>query len=314
MLRFKMKPVIIRSRLILETASEMASSAQWPYRQARVSLREQGDRAWPVTLFASDNPAAIWDVARGEAQIAIINPSAPLTLAARGSGPFKEPIPVRAISVIPSYDQLAFAVSKQTGLTSLEEVGQRRYPLRISMRGEPDHSTHFFLREVLAAVGWSLDDLRSWGGRIQLDPFPPNVEAVARGEIDAIFDEAIDVWTDAALEQGMRFLSLSETMLRHMEGLGFRRGIISKADYPGLNQDVSTLDFSGWPIYTLASVPDEVITAFCTALEARRDHLPWHGEGPLPLEVMCKDTPETALGIPLHPAAERFWRERGYLP
>jgi len=29
---------------------------------------------------------------------------------------------------------------------------------------------------------------------------------------------------------------------------------------------------------------------------------------------MCRDTADGPLVIPLHPAAEKFWRERGYLP
>jgi TRAP-type uncharacterized transport system substrate-binding protein len=29
---------------------------------------------------------------------------------------------------------------------------------------------------------------------------------------------------------------------------------------------------------------------------------------------MVRDTPEGHLEVPLHPAAERFWRDRGYLP
>jgi TRAP-type uncharacterized transport system substrate-binding protein len=32
-----------------------------------------------------------------------------------------------------------------------------------------------------------------------------------------------------------------------------------------------------------------------------------------PLEQMVRDTPEGHLEVPLHAAAERFWRERGYL-
>jgi hypothetical protein len=59
--------------------------------------------------------------------------------------------------------------------------------------------------------------------------------------------------------------------------------------------------------------PDDLVTAICAALEARRDRIPWQGEGPLPLERMCYDTPEGPLDVPLHPAAERFWRDRGYL-
>ena len=38
------------------------------------------------------------------------------------------------------------------------------------------------------------------------------------------------------------------------------------------------------------------------------------GDGPLPLADMCRDSPQTPLDVPFHPAAERFWRERGYLP
>jgi TRAP-type uncharacterized transport system substrate-binding protein len=28
---------------------------------------------------------------------------------------------------------------------------------------------------------------------------------------------------------------------------------------------------------------------------------------------MCRDTPEGPLDVPLHPGAERYWREAGYL-
>ena len=44
---------------------------------------------------------------------------------------------------------------------------------------------------------------------------------------------------------------------------------------------------------------------------AHRRHAPY--TKPLPVEKMCRDSPETPLDVPLHPAAERFWRERGYL-
>ncbi len=37
------------------------------------------------------------------------------------------------------------------------------------------------------------------------------------------------------------------------------------------------------------------------------------GEGPLPTDRMCRDTPEGSLGIALHPGAEACWQESGYL-
>jgi TRAP-type uncharacterized transport system substrate-binding protein len=111
----------------------------------------------------------------------------------------------------------------------------------------------------------------------------------------------------------MRLLPFDEPMLQRLEKLGYPRAAIPSAKFQGLEADVPTLDFSGWPLYTHADTADEVVTGFCQALEACKDRIPWQGEGPLPLADMCRNTQDAPLPIPLHPAAERFWQERGYL-
>ena len=308
----------MRSHLVLEVASELVDRDDWPYRQVQIKLKEQGARAWPVTLFGSDTAGVIEQVARGEVQVAIINPAGPLALALRGRGPFTKPIAVRAITVIPSFDQLAFAVTEASGLKSLTDIRERRFPLRVSLRGQMDHSVHLIVNEVLSAAGFSLADVVSWGGGVRYDAglpkSPTRLGAVQRGEVDAIFDEAVHSWLNLALESGMRILPLGESLLDRLEDLGLRRGVLSRRRYPKLNNDVSTLDFSGFPVYTHADVPESLVTSICSALEARKGSILWEGEGSLPLDRMCRDTAEGPLNIPLHPAAKRFWRERGYLP
>ena len=101
--------------------------------------------------------------------------------------------------------------------------------------------------------------------------------------------------------------------MHRLETLGLHRGLIQRTNFPKLASDVPTLDFSGWPIYTRADTPDGIVTDFCRALEASKDRIPWAQDAPLPLAQMVRDTPEGRLEVPLHPAAERFWRERGYL-
>jgi hypothetical protein len=91
-------------------AEYLADDNEWPYQQARIHMRPQGGDAKGVTLFGSDSHEAIDLVASREVDLAIVNPAAPLALAVRGAGPFKEPIPLRAIAVIPSLDAFAFAV------------------------------------------------------------------------------------------------------------------------------------------------------------------------------------------------------------
>jgi TRAP-type uncharacterized transport system substrate-binding protein len=294
----------------------MVDHPDWPNRQARVSLRPQGAENWAVNMIASDGPAAIDLVARGEMQLAISNPAMYPALAVRGTGPYKAPIPLRAITIIPSPDQLAFAVTDKTGLKSLHEVRERRYPLRVSMRGQKDHALHPVIDEVLAAAGFSLDDILSWGGQVRYDdglPMKSNrMGAMLRGEVDMIVDEAVRGWANAALDAGMRILPLDDGMLTKLEAIGLRRSAMPASRYPKLVNDLPTLDFSGFAVYTHAGVPDAVITAICAALEARKEIIGWQEPGPLPLDRMCRDTKDGPLVIPLHPAAEKFWLAQGY--
>lgn len=302
---------------MLEIASELVGDATWPQRQVNVLLREQGAPEWALSFFAGDTPDAIEEVVSGRSQIAIVNPAEPLTLAYRGSGPYHEPLPVRVITVIPSEDQMAFAVSAASGLESIEDIGRRHFPLRIGMRVQRDHASLWFIDQVFQAAGFSLQDVIAWGGEVQYLARIPQamnrIDSVREGKTDAVFDEAVNRWIYPALDAGMQLLRIEGPLLAKLEAMGFRRGTVTRKDYPRLAEDIPSLDFSGWPVFTRADTPDELVTKFCAALEARKDTIPWQGPGPLPLERMCKDGPETPLDVPLHPAAERFWRECGYL-
>lgn len=315
--RLRTHPHTTRSRLMLEVASQLVNRKDFPYLQARVSLREQGAGEWPMTLFASDSPATVQEVADGQVQFAIINPSMMLKLAALGSAPFKAAIPLRVIAVLPSLDSMLFAVNQETGLKSFGDIRARKFPLRVSLRAQPDHSLHAIVNHVLAVAGFSLDDIVSWGGEVRYDAgmaYGPNrIGAMQRGEIDAIFDEGASAWGNMALELGMNFLSLDEEMLKKLESVGLRRGLIQQKYFPKLASDVPTLDFSGWPIYTHRDTPDAMVADFCRALEESKERIPWAQQAPLPLAQMVRDTPDGHLEVPLHPAAERFWRQCGYL-
>lgn len=316
--RMRTHPHTTRSRLMLEVASRLVDrSRDFPYLQAKISLREQGSDGWPLTLFASDSPATIHEVAAGHVQFAMINPGMILKLAARGSAPFKEPIPLKIVAVLPALDQMVFAVKQEAGLKTFTDIRERRYPLKVSLRGQPDHSLHVIVDHVLKAAGFTLDNIVSWGGQVRYDAgmaYGPNrLGAVQRGEIDAIFDEGASAWGNMALELGMTFLSLDETMLTRLERVGLRRGLLAQSYFTKLATDIPTLDFSGWPIYTHANTADALVTDFCRALEASKDNIPWAKDEPLPLAQMVRDSAEGHLEVPLHRAAELYWREHGYL-
>lgn len=310
-------PILTRSRVVLEIASELVADRDQPYNQAKVMLRAQGATDWPLALFGSSTVEGVDAVVKGEAALAIINPAAALGFAYRGEPPFTAPQPVRSIGVIPTSDQIVFAVSRDFGLTSVEDIAANHCPLILGLRGQHDHWLHAMLDHVLAAAGCSLDDIRSWGGgftREGMLPYPdgPRFGALVDGTCNAIFDEAAHVWLNEAA-QDFTILALSEATVIKLEALGYRRSTLSKKDYPGLPADVLSLEFSGWPIFVHAQAPDLLVTRICAALDARKHNIPWEEEGPLPVERMCLDAPDTPQHVPLHRAAADFWRQCGYL-
>jgi uncharacterized protein len=311
-------PVTTRSLVMLQIASELVSEGDMSVMQAKVLLKGQGAKDWKLSLHATGAFDGVVAVARGDTNVATINPSAGLMLAYRGIGPFDRPQPVRTIGVIPSVDQYVFAVRPETGLSHFEDIGNRRFPLKVSMRGQRDHCLNLILNDITKAAGFSLDDIRAWGGEPRHEAHLPWLDsdkfrALVNGGLDAIFDEAAYVWVDAALDAGIRILPLSETTVAKLEAIGYRRAYLRKSVFPKLPNDVLTLDFSGWPIFVHEQLPDAMVTRLCAALDARKHLIPWEGEGPLPVERMCRDADDTPQQVPLHPAAERYWRQCGYL-
>jgi TRAP-type uncharacterized transport system substrate-binding protein len=303
---------------VLEIAAGLVAMPDEPLKQAKVLLREGSGEGWPLALYGSATIEGIDEVVAGRSALAIVNPSTALRMAYLGTGPFTQAQPVRTIAVIPTEDQLAFAVKGAAGLTAFEEIAAKRAPLKISTRGTPGHSLHFMLDAIAAAAGFSFDDLASWGGELRREgSFPratgEKARAMARGEMEALFEEGADEWLPVALDAGMTVLPLSEETIAKLEAVGFRRATIRKAQHPRLPADVPTVSFSGWPIFVRADLPDELVGRICAALDERKHLIPWQGDGPLPVEQMCRDSAATPIDVPLHPAAERFWRERGYL-
>src|SRR6266540_1358507 len=133
-------PPIIRARFVLELASELVGYPGMAA-QPRINFMRQGSTTPELVLFGGNAPSGIAEVARGDVQLSIVNPSTILSLAYRGTGPFKEPLPVRTLTVLPSHDQFVFGLGGHTGLKSIQDIRDRKYPLKVSVRARSEEHT-----------------------------------------------------------------------------------------------------------------------------------------------------------------------------
>jgi len=248
------------------------------------------------------------------------NPAGIGRMALLGRGFYKSKIPLRAIGVFPSWDRLVFAVHKDTGIHSLEEIKEKKYPLIVSTRKLGKYrGTVLAVEEILKAYGSSLSDIEKWGGkilRVSSPGSPERADHINEGRANAVFDEGVKNWGSRALNSGMRFLPISDKVLNRMEKIGLPRAPLTPTNFPELGQEVPTLDFSGWLFFCHPNLPSQITYAMAKAvdLECSKipvDHLDKRG---MTMEEFCQGGEGGPLTIPLHPGAKKYYQEKGYLP
>jgi TRAP-type uncharacterized transport system substrate-binding protein len=244
--------------------------------------------------------------------MAFVNPSAMLTQAYRGVGLFSEKLPVRIIGSYPSADRFVIAIRESLGFRTLAAIKSAKPALRISVREDPTHSTLVLIAQLLASYDMSLEDFAAWGGTIQRIGGPGSqqrLDGLRDGTIDMVLDEGIRTWLNTALGAGLVPLELESVDFARLDALGWRRMVLSTNRFPLLKRDCDCIDFSGWPLYTSAALPDQVAYDVCAAFAARQDEMPWEEGTYTGIAQVFHETDATPMDVPLHPGAARWYRE-----
>ncbi len=303
-----------RCGILWEIGIHIAGNPETPYGGNRdmciVVGSGSGEGFRPWLKLATGSAVMAHAVAKGEIDAAFVNPSAMLTQAYRGVGIFHAPLDLRILANYPSIDRFVIGIRKSLGFASLHDIKRARYPLRISLREDPTHSTLPLIQQLLAFHGMSLDEIKAWGGSLHLVGPPGDkrrIQAMREGTIDAVFDEGISVWLDEALANGFVPLDLDEAAFAHMTALGWRRVPLQHGRFGRFPGGHDCLDFSGWPLFASAAMPDKTALEICEALVARHDNMSWEEGTHEGLPQIGAQTDATPMDVPMHPAAERFW-------
>lgn len=270
-----------------------------------------------------DNVNAVLD---GTVDIAITTPGINALMAFRGLEPYTEPHShLRALAALPHRDRLLLAISAEAsdryGVRSLPELVAKRPPLRIATGiNDGINTIGYAVEKIINAHSMTWEDLEQWGGQWLTSETPfPALGRFASGAADALFFEAITLWAAKLMEKSYRLFPIHRLVL---EGLhhhyGFERADVEPGELPGVTQRVPCVDFSQWLIVTREDLPDEVVYLLTNiivedrqAFESRYTAISLNESAlhyPIKPESICRSLP-----VPLHPGAERYYREHGYL-
>jgi uncharacterized protein len=253
-------------------------------------------------------------VASGKLDVVWLNPSIIPSMAVRGLGPFRKAAPLRALAVFPSWDRLVIAVSPRLGIDSMEQLIARKPKMNVSIA--VNDCVDFAIKFLLKAHGISQQDFVKWGGAVDEVVRPSNPhrrEGIVSGTLDMVIDEGMDSWGDVAVQHGMKFLPYSEPVLQKLEKYGFKRARLDHGRVDGIDEPTTVVDFSGWPIVVHEKFPDKLAYHIAGVLDRIREEIPYDAATTPSMHQLCSNTEAGPLDFPLHPGAERYYRENGYL-
>ena len=284
--------------------------------------------AGPYSKFAIWNGRSGLDnvqaVGRGEVDIALSVPVSFMPMVIGGKGPFAgEPFPhVRALGYIPQNDRMVMAVRKDFGIRSFADLRAKKPKLRI-VAGLDDGVSFMGMgaQLLMLANGITRAEFESWGGTYLEEEHPRQcTQAVIDGKADAIIQEAVmnSYWTDLANKVELDFLPVeAEAKAILARDYGMPTAKLPQGFLRGLDREMEFLDFSHFEILTTTDLPEDIAYALAWALIERfgtlqgmYSHLP-PDRSPISYPIKPKEACRTL--IPLHPGAERYFREAGHL-
>ncbi|HWP60657.1 MAG TPA: TAXI family TRAP transporter solute-binding subunit [Candidatus Acidoferrales bacterium] len=209
---------------------------------------------------------------------------------------------------------LALAIRHDIGISDLREVKRRKYPLRI-LAPNPDPGS--YLDTVLRHYGTSLEEIESWGGRFMKWSGRLLGGHVREGAVDLMLGNLYlgytphnRFWYEATMLYDMRFLEFEESLIEELvQKFGYLRATIPHGLFRGLDRDIASVGTDAVYIYCLKDQPAKLVRLVAAGLDENSE-LFRNVRSAMYYErsqVWKNDV------IPLHPAAEQYYRAQGYM-
>ncbi|AGI24797.1 hypothetical protein H681_14635 [Pseudomonas sp. ATCC 13867] len=217
---------------------------------------------------------------------------------------FKAPLKkLRAIAgTYPNYIQIV--ASKESGIKSLADLKGKRISV-----GAPKSGTELNARAIFKAAGLSYEDM----GKIEYLPFAESVELIKNRQLDATLQSSglgQASIRDLASTMPVSFVAIPAEVVAKIGNNAYLPATIPAGTYDGQDADVPTAAIVNI-LVTREGVSDELAYQMTKQLF---DNLPRLITAHAAAKDISLDKATKNLPIPLHPGAERFYKEKGLLP
>ena len=198
---------------------------------------------------------------------------------------------------------IQIVASADSGIKTLEDLKGKRISV-----GAPKSGTELNARAIFKAAGLSYEDM----GRVEFLPYAESVELIKNRQLDATLQSSglgMAAIRDLASTMPVNFVEIPSSVVDKIGSDAYQAGTIPAGTYDGQDSDVPTVAITNIlvthekvaddVVYQMTKLMFENLGTLSNAHSAAKD---------IKLENATKNLP-----IPLHPGAERYYKEVGAL-
>lgn len=206
-------------------------------------------------------------------------------------------------------------VTKKSGVTSWEEIAAAKNNFKLQTT-RPGGTGEQGVRQVLALLGSSKEDVAKKGGFIEATERTGTAEAIKDGQADGwahTVTKGHPAATQIVTINDMRVLPLPDNVIKGMvEKHGWAEVTMPPNTFKGQTEPVKTV-MAVSNIIVGASVPESVVYTVTKALMENASEFPKIHAALADFDPKRAAEPVMNGSCPLHPGAEKYYREAGLI-
>ncbi|MBW1696602.1 MAG: TAXI family TRAP transporter solute-binding subunit [Deltaproteobacteria bacterium] len=248
----------------------------------------------------------------GEVQLGFAFPPF-INAASKGKKPYKKAHPnIRTVAGGFGLNPLQFVITKDTGIKSIEEIVQKKFPLKFAA-DRVGTTDEWSCRTVLEFYKVTYEDIKKWGGKVMHLGYGDIETQIKDRNADATFvmiAPPASIITSISISRPIRLLEFSEELRNYLVNeWSFSPAIIKAGTYKGQDRDVQTVALFT-TIMANKDVADDVIYRITKIILENPDRV-------RKISPAFKPFDPTKAGIgtggQLHPGALKFYKEKGWI-
>jgi uncharacterized protein len=216
---------------------------------------------------------------------------------------FKTPLKkLRTLAAIyPNY--IHFLAAADSGIHSLADLKGKRVSV-----GAPKSGTELNSRDILKAVGMSYKDL----GKVEYLGYAESVELIKNRQLDAtLLSSGLGVAAVRDLATALKIvvIPIPADVVTKIGEAAYTTGVIPANTYNGQTSDVPTVTVQNY-LVTHEGVPTDTVYKMTKVMFENLDALQ---AAHAAAKAINKDTAGKGAPVPLHPGAEKYYKEAGLI-